>query len=747
MKALRKIVILFGLILFCVSVHAGLFGNDFVIIKQDADINADDINGMTNPALEDLNMNDYNIVQIGSLCDATTCIAVQDLLSETDANQMYVPYVGATNDVFLGNNNFYTSGGRLYLRDATKSNTLSIYQGTGAVIETDTGNLTINAPNGSYIATGNSLYVQNASGTQSVLRWYDDLATNYGEVKHDGTNTVFSNSTGVNVFDANISASDYNASFDCISIRDGTLLCDSSDVGGGGLDTNIYSENVDVNLYNSSPEIRLTDSDNNEYTRWTWADSNHEGKILARLDEAQSAEAIDCETSDYVQVGTSSTLFNGENAFSMSFWWNPETHVSNSGVIWNKSNAGVYWRADKALWFYVTGSWLEGISYATHGIDAGTGWHHIVLTWQSSDGYYEKYIDGTKYTGSYNSNKTNSMSISNEWFINNKEASPDVPGDAQFDQVIMWNKKLSDNDVADIYNGGAGIYIDSSTTLSTDSTDVSDNLVVMYNFEGDATDGSGNGHNGVVSGSPTYVTGKTPSGTQTNEKNILTYRDDTSVVGQAGVSEWGDDGLLLKTNAQEWEVYLDDTEKYKLLNTSGYMSFPDLQYIYFGSEETTDANMVFDGTNFAIGTGTSKVMTVDGNIVANAFVTSSKVYDKQNGLALDLIKDSDEWRIGEKIDYDKHYSFVEYYIADKNKPVFEEKCVWALNKKSKELEQVCEDVVIGYEKKLVKGLDVETRISTLEQSVFELKTENQRIKDCLSNAKDFVNYKKCVEEE
>ena len=98
----------------------------------------------------------------------------------------------------------------------------------------------------------------------------------------------------------------------------------------------------------------------------------------------------------------------------------------------------------------------------------------------------------------------------------------------------------------------------------------------------------------------------------------------------------------------------------------------------------------------------------EANVSATGYITRSNVYDKDKGSALDLIKDSDDWRNPDgSIDKESHYAYTTY---SKKVCHFEGN----INKTQKEVCEVIEE----------EGFDVETRIATLEQAVFELKTKN-----------------------
>lgn len=166
------------------------------------------------------------------------------------------------------------------------------------------------------------------------------------------------------------------------------------------------------------------------------------------------------------------------------------------------------------------------------------------------------------------------------------------------------------------------------------------------------------------------------------------------------------------------------TDELLLMETEGSVVLPrDNELLELGAGR--DSYFTYDGTNLvanprAVGTG---VFYVDGNVSAEAYLTHSYVYDKEKGSALDLIKDSDNWKKDDdSIDYKKHYAGTSILVTDYTKPKIEKKCDLELEAGENELK--CKDVVTYPYKIEKEGLDVETRLATLEQAVYELNEKN-----------------------
>jgi len=162
---------------------------DFLVISED--LNLDDINGFANPAVEDLNMNGFDITGAGEV-------------------EGYVPYVGATGDVQLGANNLFLNS-----IESIGNAVLNVITGTSLAINTD--DLVVNPLGFGGVGVGtNSLF-----GEQFIVEYPSE-------------------------FNANIDASDQNITADCITLKDGQVFCEKP----SGTDTHISGAELDANMNN-----------------------------------------------------------------------------------------------------------------------------------------------------------------------------------------------------------------------------------------------------------------------------------------------------------------------------------------------------------------------------------------------------------------------------------------------------------------------------------------------------------------
>jgi hypothetical protein len=123
-------------------------------------------------------------------------------------------------------------------------------------------------------------------------------------------------------------------------------------------------------------------------------------------------------------------------------------------------------------------------------------WHFGVLTYDSATGESNVYLDGGSTPVS---SLTNTPSIGSITYIG--ASYYDVYGgvfayfNGSIDEVQIYNKILSQEEITALYNSGAGGC----------GGEAGANLVASYNFDGNVNDDSGKGHNGIWAGAEQYV--------------------------------------------------------------------------------------------------------------------------------------------------------------------------------------------------------------------------------------------------
>jgi len=208
---------------------------------------------------------------------------------------------------------------------------------------------------------------------------------------------------------------------------------------------------------------------------------------FAALVPGKLGGAIDLDgDNDYVDLGTGTVLGNNQNvdAFSLSMWFNRDVNdtgggnatnhnVNNVLVAHSRTNGNDHFEvgsegADLESYVDMDGGndFTGSLSFA-QGVTDDT-WHHLVVTFDaartSDEVHY--YLDGqlaTKNVGNDPDGLAKSpaeltLGIAR---IDQNEKWGDLDG--MIDDFALWDRVLTDAEVADLYNGGAGARVDSLT--------------------------------------------------------------------------------------------------------------------------------------------------------------------------------------------------------------------------------------------------------------------------------------------
>ena len=86
------------------------------------------------------------------------------------------------------------------------------------------------------------------------------------------------------------------------------------------------------------------------------------------------------------------------------------------------------------------------------------------------------------------------------------------------DEFAIWDRVLTDSEIADLYNSGVGRYINPRITFPSTGTSIRSNLVLLHHMdEGEGTlssDSTTKGNDGTLYGGTTWVTGHITSSTE-----------------------------------------------------------------------------------------------------------------------------------------------------------------------------------------------------------------------------------------
>jgi hypothetical protein len=272
-------------------------------------------------------------------------------------------------------------------------------------------------------------------------------------------------------------------------------------------------------------------------------------------------------TNDYVTVGNQSSL-NPTGAFTVSAWVKPSSFSASS--VWN-SIVGKYDDAlaqrSYLLFFDGTGQLIfrtsnNGASGGT--VDINTGYTAITGSWIHVTGTY----DGVNMRAYVNGKQVGSSAAQSSIFLGTAPfvigghfggGSPTGYFSGSIDEVKMYNYGFSANEIQTDFNRSSAQVFGSSSTES-DGVTSSSGQDREYCVPGDTSscsppvaeykldersgtitnDSSGNGYNGSLSNSPTWVIGKYGSSVNfngTNQKIIINPNNGLSAT-TGSISAW-----------------------------------------------------------------------------------------------------------------------------------------------------------------------------------------------------------------
>jgi len=86
-------------------------------------------------------------------------------------------------------------------------------------------------------------------------------------------------------------------------------------------------------------------------------------------------------------------------------------------------------------------------------------WYHLVVTIDDSGGneILKSYINGALDTTTTPTSETNTSQANRHLIIANRPVSPNAPFNGIIDEISVWNRALSEQDITDLYNGGTGL--------------------------------------------------------------------------------------------------------------------------------------------------------------------------------------------------------------------------------------------------------------------------------------------------
>jgi hypothetical protein len=221
------------------------------------------------------------------------------------------------------------------------------------------------------------------------------------------------------------------------------------------------------------------------YYKWNdnGLDSSGKGRTLTyfgteayatgKFDEGYS---LTDNNADYAEGSNSTDLdFAGAGAeYTISLWINLNTNGSQ--VLVEKVNASLSngWTLYRDAIDGISFQFAAAAGMSTPGSIFGTGaFHHVVV--RSNGTTVKIFIDGSEEA----STSTPNILTSSEPLLIGHRISSNAPLDGIMDELAIWDRGLSDAEIAQLYNSGAGFQIPLGSGTKVKQLDINEPLRLM----------------------------------------------------------------------------------------------------------------------------------------------------------------------------------------------------------------------------------------------------------------------------
>jgi hypothetical protein len=296
------------------------------------------------------------------------------------------------------------------------------------------------------------------------------------------------------------------------------------------------------------------DSNSSQTTVYDYSENDNDGTITNAVytDSGKIGGAMSFDgDGDYVRDGSFPELSTGSiNTFSM--WLktsvNPASDFFHKPITWHDGSDGFGTSIDTDGVPFI---WTLGGNTIGDGDDAINDgeWHHVVFIFDQANNNAYTYVDGV-LDGSNTSYTDNSDTSGGDLTIGTRTAGGEADGywDGSIDEVMIFNRSLSADEVGEIYNSTYsrfhpqgnqtfqfqnftqdGTYNRVNVTIESQQLNGTslngrlyeanignntgyvesgdESLVGYWHLDGDALDYSGQGNDGTLQGNPTNTTG------------------------------------------------------------------------------------------------------------------------------------------------------------------------------------------------------------------------------------------------
>lgn len=328
-----------------------------------------------------------------------------------------------------------------------------------------------------------------------------------------------------------------------LNIYTGNLDATRSDVGINGqwlrLDTTNDPLTGNLEVQKADPEFKGTDTGDSNSFRLIRTAANAQMNLYNTVQKPSgvgNALRFDGANECVIIAGKPLSAI-GTGNMTLAMWINPASLASLDTFYSNRSGdaaggIGLVVGGNNNLRVVGNGGAID-FSSSNNSLSTGV-WQHVsvVRSGVSGAGTINIYINGVK-DGSGDANSANLSTSSSEESLACRQriSNPHRYYHGDMDDVGIWDKALSVNDLLDLVNSGNGLIIDKDTNFPTDGGSMGDNLLAVWNMDESSgtnvSDSSGNGNNGTTQNmeDADWVTGKILETGSDNEINVISAKD------------------------------------------------------------------------------------------------------------------------------------------------------------------------------------------------------------------------------
>lgn len=193
-------------------------------------------------------------------------------------------------------------------------------------------------------------------------------------------------------------------------------------------------------------------------------DGTNNGTTINQTGKVNRSYDFERDNGNYISLPSGVATSIGSGSFSISMWINPETSLSGTQytvLLWNNPGSANEFRIHyyNGVLFFATIRSEEGWISAEKTISLNAGsWYYITATYNSSTKKQNIYVNAITGTEATRATATNAFSETT--YLGKRDTTtttnPDE-FDGKIDEVAIWNRTLTTDEIALLYNDGDGL--------------------------------------------------------------------------------------------------------------------------------------------------------------------------------------------------------------------------------------------------------------------------------------------------